>query len=86
MQAGFNASVRWAAAREGRWADGDEQASRGVRPLHRGRTLFGQRVSRQIEIIEMPNVRALLPILASSRPGVTARCGFGPGRDRAPSR
>ena len=49
MQAGFNASVRWAAAREGRWADGDEQASRGVRLLHRGRTLFGQRVSRQID-------------------------------------
>ena len=65
MQAGFNASVKWARAREERWRVGDEQASRGVRPLHRGRTLFGQRVSRQIELIEMPNVWALLPILAA---------------------
>ena len=62
MQAGFNASVRWAAAREGRWADGDEQASRGVRLLHRGRTLFGQRVSPARSMA--PNV-ALLPILAA---------------------
>ena len=68
MQAGFNASVKWARAREERWRVGDEQASRGVRPLHRGANSAPP--ARLASRSRMANSLALLPILGALEPSL----------------
>ena len=63
MQAGFNASVRWAAAREGRWADGTSRPAAAC-----GHCTVGELSSASAaRARSMPTSTALLPILAAHR-------------------